>query len=140
MCLLVVRREQVSPEVAAGAAQHGVRVITIVGSVVFDEQVSALYPVVVPSARRERSLPGEVQFRVGGTRSLPGRKLGRQPVEVEGYELSQHRSRARPEPGGGNAERFDAFPSAGIGAGVNVVGRLDGDDGGRTARRTHRVK
>jgi len=72
MGLLVVRREHVTPEVAAGTAQHGVRVITIVGRVVLDEQVIALYPVVVPGARSERSLPGEVQFCAGDARSLTG--------------------------------------------------------------------
>lgn len=39
--LLVVRREHVIPKVAAGPPQHGMRVITIVGGVVFDEQASA---------------------------------------------------------------------------------------------------
>jgi len=60
MHLAVVGGEDVVPEVAAGAAQHRVRVVAVVGRVVeLDQQVVTLDPVVVPGARRGRPFPGE---------------------------------------------------------------------------------
>ena len=49
--LAVVLGQHVVAEVAAGSAQHGVSVVSVVGGVVLDEQVIALDPVVVPRAR-----------------------------------------------------------------------------------------
>lgn len=73
MRLLVVRREHVVTEVAAGPAQYRMRVIAVVGGVIFDEQIIALHSVVVPGAQGQRPLPGEVQLPGGQLRSLTGR-------------------------------------------------------------------
>src|ERR1039457_3612547 len=122
MGLLIVRREHVITEVAARAPQHGVRVVAVVGGVVFDQQVIALYPVVVPGARRKRSLPGEVQVCAGRAGRFARRELGRKPVEVKRDDLVQHGSRTGSEPGGRKAERLPFPPSAG--------GRAGGGGGG----------
>ena len=58
-----MRREHVVAEIAARAAQHGVRVVAVGGGVVLDQQVVALHAVVVPGARRQWPFPGEVQLR-----------------------------------------------------------------------------
>ena len=60
-----MRREHVAAEIAARAPQHRVRVVAVVGGVIFDQQVIALHPVVVPRTRRQRPFPGEVQVRGG---------------------------------------------------------------------------
>src|ERR1700722_3139394 len=96
MSSLVVRREQVVAEVAAGAPQHGVRMIAVVGGVVLDEQVIALHPVVVPCPWGQRPLPGEMQLRAAAGR-LPSRELGGQPVEIQGDQLGQQGPRGQAE-------------------------------------------
>jgi hypothetical protein len=138
--LAVVRGEHVVAEVTAGAAQHGVRVVAVVGGVVLDQQVITLHPVIVPCARGNRSFPGEVQLGAGEPVGFPGREPGGQPAEVERDQLAEHRARARAEAGSGHAQRFDAFLDLGTGPGADIAGRLRGDHGDGAFRGPHRVK
>src|SRR5260370_37341111 len=110
MRLAVVLGQHVVAEVAAGTPQHGVRVVPVAGGVVLDEQVIALYAVVVPGAGPHRPLPGDMQFAAREPGALPRRELDGQPVEVDRDQLAEHRPRAGPELAGGHAQRLDAFP------------------------------
>src|SRR5260370_35625980 len=104
MRLAVVLGQHVVAEVAAGTPQHGVRVVPVAGGVVLDEQVIALYAVVMPGAGPHRPLPGDVQFAAREPGALPRRELDGQPVEVDHDQLAAPRPGAAPARAGGHAD------------------------------------
>src|SRR5260370_38334279 len=113
MRLAVVLGQHVVAEVAAGTPQHGVRVVPVAGGVVLDEQVIALYAVVVPGAGPHRPLPGDMQFAAREPGALPRRELDGQPVEEDHDRLPEHRPGAGPELAAGRPERPESLPGPG---------------------------
>src|SRR5689334_5444289 len=138
LCLLIVGGEHVVPEVAARAAQHGVRVVAVAaGAVVLDQQVVALHPVVVRGARLGRALPGEVQLASGDPGRLLAGQGGGQAAQVQGGELAEQGAGVRGEAAGRDAGRVDAVCGAGADAGADVGGRLAGYCRGGPFLRVH---
>src|SRR6476469_9044150 len=114
LCLLVVGGEHVVAELAARAAQDGVRVVAVAGrAVVLDQQVVALHPVVVRGARLRRALPGEVQLVAGDPGCLPGGQGGGQAAQVQRGELAEQRAGAGIQAAGRNAGGLDPLFGAG---------------------------
>src|SRR5215467_3822419 len=98
--------EYVLTEVAAGAAQHRVRMIAVVlDVVVLDQQVIALDPVVMPGAATRRPFPGEMQVARAEPVRLASGELAAETVQVHGDKLLKQRPCDRSELAGGDATR-----------------------------------